>query len=219
MKPKIIGIVGGAGPLAGVKLFEKVIEMCNRKYGCYKDEDYPQIILNSFPFSDMLSEENDYDLLREELSLALNQLRYQGSEVLAIACNTLHIFLENECKELINLPQLLGDEMKFEKEPLVLCTSTSRLNSLHAKYFVCSYLENSSQLWLDNIIMRILQGAEPATIVEDLFKIIEQEEASCIVLGCTELSIYARILEFSGKKIIDPLDFLAKKLLEKSFGF
>jgi aspartate racemase len=37
------------------------------------------------------------------------------------------------------------------------------------------------------------------------------------VLGCTELSLFAKELSVSSKKIIDPLDVLAEKLLEKSF--
>jgi len=43
------------------------------------------------------------------------------------------------------------------------------------------------------------------------------ETASSIVLGCTELSIYRKELSDSSKKIVDPLEILAGKLLDYSF--
>lgn len=219
MKPKIIGIVGGAGPLAGACLLERVLTLSNRRYGCYRDADYPQVLLNSFPFSDMLTSEKDNRLLNAELSLSLNQLRAQGAVVLAIACNTLHNFLDadQDREDLINLPRMLGEELCSEEMPLVLCTSTSRENNVHNKFFECSYPEPFIQVKVDEIIDRILQGAEPHQIVTDLLTLIETSTASTIILGCTELSLFAKELAVSNKKIIDPLEILAKKILEKSF--
>ncbi len=219
MKPKIIGIVGGAGPLAGVNLLQRVFTLASRNYGCYRDADYPQVLLNSFPFSEMLTTEIDSEVLRSELNLSLNQLRAQGAKVLAIACNTLHNFLDpdQDCEDLINLPRLLGQQLRLEEIPLVLCTTTSRENNVHKNFFQCSYPEPSVQLKVDKIIDRILQGAEPGPIVVDLLALIKQECTSTIILGCTELSLFVEELMVSSKKVIDPLEMLAQKLLEKSF--
>src|SRR5262249_10823077 len=101
--------------------------------------------------------------------------------------------------------------------PLVLCTTASRVFMTHRNFFTCNYPSYSIQIWVDNVIDRILQGAESASIITDLFKIIEREEADTIILGCTELSLFSKVLELSNKKIIDPLDILAKKMVEKSF--
>lgn len=219
MKPKIIGIVGGAGPLAGACLLERVLILSNRRYGCYRDADYPQILLNSFPFSDMLTSKKDTVLLKAELSLSLNQLRAQGAEVLAIACNTLHNFLDadQDRRDLLNLPRILGEELCSEEMPLVLCTTTSKENKMHKKFFECNYPPPSIQIKVDEIIDRILLGAESHQIVRDLLTLIEQMTASTVILGCTELSLFAKELAVSNKKVIDPLEILAKKILEKSF--
>lgn len=220
MKPKIIGIVGGAGPLAGASLLERVFILSNRQYGCYRDSDYPQVLLNSFPFSDMLTSKKDSKLLRAELSLSLNQLRAQGAEVLAIACNTLHNFLDadQDREDLINLPRTLGQQIRLEKMPLVLCTATSRENNLHKFFLDCSYPEYSIQLKVDNLIDRILQGNESTSaLAKELSAIIEQSSASTVILGCTELSLLAKELAENSKNVIDPLDILARKILEKSF--
>jgi len=219
MKPKIIGIVGGAGPLAGANLLERVLILSNRSYNCYRDADYPQILVNSFPFSDMLTSEKDNLLLRSELSLCLNQLRAQGAEVLAIACNTLHNFLDadQEREDLIHLPRLLSMEMGSREVPLILCTMTSRENNLHKQFFECTYPEISVQAKVDEIIDRILKGKDLQLIAKDLLALIENEAASKVILGCTELSLFAKELATSKKKIIDPLEILAQKIVEKSF--
>ena len=153
MKPKIIGIVGGAGTFAGASLLERVLRLSRRRYGCYRDADYPQILLNSFPFSDMLTPQKDATHLKAELSLSLNQLRAQGAQVLAIACNTLHNFLEHDQDrgDLINLPRILGPQFLFKEIPLVLCTMTSRDNNLHKNFFECTVPEYSVQVKVDEI--------------------------------------------------------------------
>lgn len=217
VKPKIIGIVGGAGPLAGSRLLERVFAISNQQYGCYRDADYPQVLLNSYPFSDMLTSEKNEKLVRAELSLSLNQLRAQGAEVLAIACNTLHNFLEAEQDrdDLLHLPRLLAGECG--EMPLVLCTSTSRESKLHSQFFECVYPELSAQLQVDYLIDRILKGDATDPIVADLLALIEQERASTVILGCTELSLFAAELSASRKKVIDPLEILSQKIVKRSF--
>lgn len=220
MKPKTLGIVGGAGPLAGAYLLERVLVLSNRQYGCYRDADYPQILLNSFPFSDMLTAEKDDSLLKTELSFCLDQLRSQGAEVIAIACNTLHNFLDldQDQEDLLNLPRLLGEALRSEESPLVFCTTTSREKEMHKKFFDCTYPEPSIQTKVDDIIDRILRGMESDQIIVDLLALIEQSNASTVILGCTELSLFTQKLTISSKKVIDPLEILAKKILEKSFS-
>lgn len=219
MQPKIIGIVGGAGPLAGASLLERVFTLASSRYGCYRDADYPQVLLNSYPFSDMLTSEKNDRLLRDELSFCLNQLRAQGAEVLAIACNTLHNFLdaEQDRGDLIHLPRLLGEEIGAGEKPLVLCTTTSMEGKLHKRFFPCSYPEPSLQVKVDEIIDRILRGERPCAVVTDLLALIEQDAATTVILGCTELSLFAAELAVSSKRIIDPLEILAQKILEQSF--
>lgn len=218
MKPKVIGIIGGAGPFAGARLFERILTLSNLRYGCYRDADYPQVLLISFPFSEMLTFERNETQLKKELNQCINLLCQLGAEVLAIACNTLHNFLDQDHEALIQLPRVMEKELFVEEIPLVLCTSTSRNYNMHRKFFMCQYPEDIIQEKLDGIIDRILRGSETLAIVNDLLEIIEEEASSVVVLGCTELSLFAKELSVRSKKIIiDPLDVLAEKLLERSF--
>lgn len=72
MKPKSIGIVGGAGPLAGVFLLERILYLSGKRYGCHKDADFPKVFLISFPFSEMLCTDIDSAKLKKELGECLD---------------------------------------------------------------------------------------------------------------------------------------------------
>lgn len=219
MKPKPIGIIGGAGPLAGAFLLERIFSLSTKIYGCYRDADFPQVFLISFPFSEMLSPNADAALLRKELRDCLNALRKQGASILAIACNTLHAFLEEKdlLDDFVHLPQVLEEE-RLSDFPLVLCSSTSARLKLHKKFIRCSYPDGKTQREIDALIDQVLQGADRFMIIQKLQALIAKQNADTLVLGCTELSLFADQLSVAGKAIIDPLEIAAKKIVEKSFS-
>lgn len=219
MKPKSIGIIGGAGPLAGAFLLERVVSLSNKTYGCYRDSDFPKIFLISFPFSEMLSPIINTAKLRNELSECLNQLRNNGVSVLAIACNTLHAFLEeqDELDDLVHLPRILAKEIPPSEKPLVLCTSTSTQFGLHQRFFPCTYPDSQTQGQVDEIIDQILRGIDRAIVLKRLRKLLQAQKERTVILGCTELSLFTKSLSLPSKLILDPLEVAANKILEKSF--
>lgn len=220
MNPKCIGIIGGAGPLAGASLLERVLRRASSQYGCYKDADFPKVYLLSYPFSEMLTPEMDVLQLRQELKECLSQLRKSGAEVLAIACNTLHAFLDENEKDpdLIPMPAAIAAAIPAGESPLVLCTSTSRRFGLHKRTFQCVYPDIFTQLEIDEIIDQILKGADQQKIEEKLLAILKTQENGTIILGCTELSLFSNRLGGAKKIIVDPLDLLAKEILDKSYS-
>lgn len=220
MKPTSIGIIGGAGPLAGAFLLERVIALSGKVYGCYRDADYPQIFLVSFPFSEMLCQDMEIDKLRQELRGCLAQLRKNGASVLAIACNTLHAFLDekDDGNDLVNLPRTLAQEVFLDDQPLVFCTSTSVQFGLHKKFFPCIYPDPSTQQLVDEMIDQILKGVDSLVIIEKLKRLIQAQVSNTIILGCTELSLYSAHLSLPNKQIIDPLEVLANQVLKKCFN-
>jgi len=219
MKPKSIGIIGGAGPLAGAFLLERILSLSGKKYGCCRDADFPKIFLISFPFSEMLVTDIDIAKLRKELSECLHQLRRNGASVLAIACNTLHAFLDEKdaLDDLVHLPRTLAAEISLPDKPLIFGTSTSARFELYKKLFPCTYPDSETQDQIDKIINQILRGVDSQIILEKLEKLLRAQVANTVILGCTELSLYAARLSLSNKCILDPLEIVANKILEKSF--
>lgn len=219
MKPKCIGIIGGAGPLAGAFLLERLFALAGQVYGCYRDADFPKVFLISFPFSEMLYRNMDIAKLQEELSDCLKQLRKNGASILAIACNTLHAFLDQneEFHDLVHLPRIVAEEIVLDDPPLVLCTSTSVQFGLHQQFFPCMYPDTDTQQKVDALIDQVLKGAERSAACTELEKLIRTQKAQTVILGCTELSLFTAKLSVPNKRIIDPLELMANKILKKSF--
>jgi len=212
MKPISIGIIGGAGPMAGVMLLQRIFTLAGSQYGCFRDADFPEVQLLSFPFSEMLTEERDEAKVRAELSVCLKRLQSSGATVLAIACNTLHAFLDEIPDGLIHLPKVTAGEIPAGVVPLVLCTSTSSQFGLHKRFFPCTYPSAGDQVRVDQLIDQILKGEN---VAEQLTALIEQQEACTIILGCTELSLFTKDLTDTKKLIIDPLEITANRILEQ----
>jgi aspartate racemase len=220
MKPETIGIVGGAGPLAGAFLLERLLSLSRSDYGCYRDSDFPKIILISYPFSEMLSKERDSAQITSELTECLRELRKSGATLLAIACNTLHAFLDpqEDLEGLVHLPQTLADERLFKEPPLIFCTSTSAELKLHQQFFPCSYPDTKIQEEVDSLIAAILKKSDSGSHLATLEALLQKESANTLLLGCTELSLLSAQLKKGNKVILDPLEILAKTLLKKAFA-
>lgn len=219
MEPHCVGIIGGAGPQAGVFLLERLFNLAGKKYGCHRDFDFPKVFLISFPFSEMLCPGMDADRLKKELSDCLRQLRQNGASILAIACNTLHAFLDekDDLDDLIHLPRSVAEEVALLDPPLVLCTSTSAQFGLHRRFFPCYYPDLQLQKEVDEIIDQILKGTDRSESLDQLKRLIQKQSAKTVVLGCTELSLFSPHLSILGKVIIDPLEVAVGKILQKSF--
>lgn len=218
MRPKIIGVVGGAGPLAGVMLVQYLFQQAQQQYACQKDSDFPKVILLSYPFSDMLSPARNERQISDELQDCINALKTAGAEVICIACNTLHAYLVNQTG-IVNLIQIIQSEIQRLNimELTVLCTSTAKQHGVHRQYFNCRYLDDTDQLKTDRIIDRILANSYDNAAINELNSLIDRYSNSAMVLGCTELSQVVSKLQVEGKIIIDPLLLAAKKIISIAF--
>lgn len=213
-KMRSIGVVGGAGPMAGVALCERIVRMANIRYRCVRDCDYPRIVLISFPFSEMLSESADEQRIRTEIDGCLQELRSSGAVAMAIACNTLHAFLKGHQEGLVSILEVVEAAIPHGEPPLVLCTSASRERRVHASVFLCVYPNAAGQRRIDGWIEAILRGDRPS---KELGAFIRDQDARVVILGCTELSLLSGRVETGGRLLIDPLDLLALELLNRFF--
>ena len=208
-----IGIIGGAGPMAGALLFQKIIEISQKEYFCEQDADFPHIHLINYPFSDMLTTEKNETALKQELQICFSYFKNTGVSIAAIACNTLHSFLPPLPKG-IQLVHMIKETAIFLQEkqwenPLILCSHTAAKSRLHAHYFPCRYPKASVQEAIDIAIGKITMGDysdDHGTIIDSL-----QEEGP-IILGCTELSLLHDKRPLRLKNFCDPNLIVAKKL-------
>ncbi len=238
-----IGIIGGAGPMAGVLLFKKIITRCQKKYNCVQDKDFPKIILLNVPFAQMLKQNTKYQnelMVPEQLLGGIKFLNNSGVDRIIIACNTLHFFLdhENNSNKILNLVQVtdkyLSTCLDKKNKTFIYCTSLTANSKLYKNPNVvqnCRYQKD-----IDAIIMSILYGKysenDTGTLIKIFLKSIkENPEISSLLLGCTEFSVLNADFSFLKKleqiqnnsiqfnirkkiQVIDPLDIVVSKLFE-----
>lgn len=219
MNRKKIGIIGGAGPSAGSLLFNKVIEIFQRKHGCKQDFEFPHMLLLNFPFSDMLSKEKCDSLIKNELIECFNLIEKNEIDIVAIACNTLHAFLPALPPQ-VQLVHMVEEtknaiEGQCRTPPLVLCTTTSSEKKLHRNYFSCDYPDVTLQIILDRMIADITLGADLEIISKELSQLLPYGP---ILLGCTEFSYLHEKMPFSSRVIYDPNAIVAEKIADLYFS-
>ena len=229
-KTQCIGILGGAGPLAGSLLMTKVIQCCQIQYQCSQDDDFPKILLFSYPFSQMLqpnTSSQQEDKVHQQLQQALEFLYSSGCSVIAIACNTLHGFLTEAAAHndrLVHLPELAlrASIQKQCTRVLTLCTSTAVVHQVHQVPLVLpsASLQREVDALIQSLLCRsscIQDRHRLETLITQL--VDDDPEIGAVLLGCTELSVLNTEfpLELSGQIVIDPLELAAKELCKKYF--
>lgn len=214
-KNKDIVIIGGAGPAAGIVLTKQIIKICQEKYHCQRDRDFPYVSLLSFPFEEMLKT-HDKKKVADQLN-ALIQQECTHTKLWVIACNTLHCYLDD-----IKIPNTfvhLMEECKkvLHQKPIVLCSSTSKYYQVHRKYFACDYPHDEMQPRLDQLIDELM-AHEPTNAIYAKFKsILDTFPGRQIFLGCTEFSLLSPFFEDTNH-IVDPLRIIAETLCSLHFG-
>lgn len=103
-KKKIIGILGGMGPQASAKLVSLLVDLSAKEFKAKNGDDFPEIILDSIPIPDFISDKKNKQSLRSInfKETALNMLKKRvklmskmGVGMFAISCNTAHILLDD----------------------------------------------------------------------------------------------------------------------------
>jgi aspartate/glutamate racemase len=206
---KSFGIISGAGPMAGALLYRQIIELLQAQ-GVWQDADFPAIVLMNVPFSNMLGDHNNYELVQRELLAALEQLRQQA-DYIYIACQTLHAFLSTtdlQKYRIVSLLDLLKVEVSMHSKPIwVAASNTSRYLDLHRYINATGSLQYLEPEASDRAIQTILRGLKP-----DLNWLIEKTFENIVVLGCTEFSVSCHGMGFQW---IDPLQLAARDVVKK----
>ena len=215
--------------MAGVLLVQNIITLCQTKYRCVDDRDFPKILLVSYPFSEMLQPGTvlqSEEAVARELQSSIDFLTASNSNSVAIACNTLHSFLKEKNDRFVDMIIETKRHIKgvSPEKVLVLCTNTSKENNLYS-------IENAvfpgekEQRIVDDIIYQILQGNCTLHVKGRLEGLVKKILASnrrieATLLGCSELSVLQTTspLQHLNIPIIDPLNILSAKLCEYCFN-
>ena len=218
---KVLGIIGGVGPLATSYFMKKIINMTDAK----TDQEHIRMIIYNFPDipdrTKYILDKNEQDPLPYLKDLA-QRLKNDGACSIAIPCVTAQYFHER-LQETIDIPVFNGvqETADYLKEKDIGCVGIlgtdgtvksdlfgDALRNYGIRYFYPS-LEDQKK------VMSIIYDSVKAGKMLDDKELIKVAKslidmgAERIILGCTELSVIKEQFELPDY-FIDVLDVMAR---------
>jgi len=219
---KILGVVGGLGPEAGLEFCLNVA-----RRAAAQDGAVPHIILDSvsIPTESMVefAHGGEPEGGKEILLESVRRLNNAGASTIAIPCNTVHVFIDDlraaSSAPIISIIEETASACKRlgVKKICLLATSKTINGGLYHRQFTGAGIEAvcppaDAQRKLEGIIIKIncLDG-EPSDygeIAGIAISLAKERQADLVVLGCTDLSPSAGKITQSGIKVVDSLEEL-----------
>lgn len=239
----MIGIVGGAGPTAGLDLFRKIIE----ETVANADQQHVPVILWSVPSS--IPDRTEYleGRVKENPAIPISKvflkLEKAGATIAAIPCNTAHAapimerirFQLREAGSNIRIVSIIEETLKYLKNKFlpqtfigVLSTTGTWQNKIYrspleeAGFGVIDSLTYEEQNSIHDAIYGRVYGikahSEPVTdrarnILLSGANQLINRGAKAIILGCTEIPLAITERTINGIELIDPTRILARALI------
>ncbi len=223
---KVIGIIGGMGPLATVDLFRKIV--AHTKADC--DQEHLRVLIDNDPSipdrtAALLS---GGESPVPKLTAAAQKLQHSGADLLAIPCNTSHCFYD-AVQAAVDIPilhmiRITAQALQSRKirQAGLLATSGTVQAGIYQRIFagtdICLLTpgESGQQVIMD-AIYRIKSGS--LFIDRSGFRKVMDEMlrqgAETLILGCTELPL---LPDVGGPGFTDPTLELALEAVRLAGG-
>ena len=224
---KIIGIIGGMGPLATADLFTKIINFTDAE----KDGDHIHILIDNNP---KIPDRTSAILYGTESPLpylveSANRLVTAGADFLIIPCITSHGFYDELSKKVsIPILNIAEETAKYLvknslTKAVLLATDGTRHTDVFGKMFKkfdidLLYPSDSVQTEVMNVIYKgVKAGADKwdTSILNAELERLTGQGAQAVILGCTELPLAAVKYGINGN-LVDPTTVLAMAAIENA---
>lgn len=225
-----IVILGGMGPQASTKLLEVLFAMCNRDLNAKKDSDFPEVLLDSVPVPNFISNKKNIPVVQNILIERISKLELFNPICFAIACNTAHVLLpalqENTTIPFISIINEVSKKVTESniKKVGLLGTPVTIKSALYQNVLQKQNIEviipsKTDCQRVESVIRNVLAGK--ASTKNELLLIsisgsLIKNGAEGIILGCTELPlIFPKVFPVP---IFNSIEILAEALLKKYAG-
>jgi aspartate racemase len=225
---KVVGILGGMGPMSTVDLMRKVTE----KTPVQSEREHLRILVDSRPqipdrpAAVLGTGPSPVPMLQESARL----LEGWGADLIAIPCNTVHAFIEEVQEavtvEVLDMIGLVGRELakgvrKGAPVGLLATTAASRARIFHDRLLGFSLVtprDSDQEELVTKAILQVKVDDDVAAPREKLLRAVENLEPrpEAVVAGCTEveLALDGALLPVP---IIRPMDLLAGEIVERAW--
>jgi len=226
-KEKVVGIIGGMGPESTAELIRRVFLLTKTNV----EQDHIHIIADSNP---KIPDRTAYLLGKgpspvPALQETVKRLTQAGADLLAIPCNTAHIFYDDmqsaTSVPILNMIECCAEWTKKICQPGDQVGLLATLGTIKAGTYAQALSKRGLQSILpteeeQETLMEAIYGndgvkkgqySRPLEIVRELSEKLLARGAQAVIAGCTEISIIAD--EIKHPKIIDALTVLAKQIV------
>ena len=247
VKERVIGVLGGMGPAAGVDLVSKIIDQTDAR----SDHDHLPVALLNYPEriidrSTFLFGETDTNPAYAMAEI-LRQLESVGAVVAGIPCNTAHApaILDVVQEELdrtghdIRVLHMIAETAAFMDRHMPHVQTVGTLSTL-AVYELGLHRKPLEEAGFDVVVPddEIKENVVNRTIFDTDFGLKAQSHpvtdrarqnlvtaidhlvekgADAVVLGCTELPLAPMVEERSDVLLVDPAEILARALIRETY--
>ncbi|MBQ6018620.1 MAG: aspartate/glutamate racemase family protein [Clostridia bacterium] len=228
MQEKILGVLGGVGPLATVYFMDMLVKMTAAETD---QEHIPVLCFNHATIPDRTayildnSRENPLPVMERDAQM----LEKAGASYIVIPCNTAHYFYD-QLQEKVRIPiiNIINETVEYirQKDPSVKKIGILATEGTIAARAYQNSCERSGvdydtpnefdQKSLMNIIYNQVKAGKPADFEEfmRIIGVMKHDGCDAVILGCTELSIIHRDFKMNRPDVVDSLQVLAKRSIE-----
>lgn len=230
MIDRAVGVIGGIGPMSTAYFYELVLSLTDASCD---QEHVNMIILNHASIPDRTSficGKSDNSPLPYLIKDAGN-LEKIGAEFIVIPCNTAHYFFDEVAKSVkVPVLNIVTEAVSFAKKRFpdikrlgILATDGTILSKTYElacarEGIECVIPDAEYQAMTMSLIYDTVKAGKKVN-KDEFNKILEHmrsRECSCIVLGCTELSVAKNECGISSPDVLDSLEVLAIRTVEES---
>jgi len=225
---KILGIIGGMGPLATVHFFQKLVELTPAK----EDQDHPRILIDNNPkIPDRTGaifgkNPSPVPLIVE----TVQNLFKAGADVLAMPCVTAHFFFDEIQKEVdIPIIHMIRETKKRytssysgKKIGLLSTDGTRKAKIFQSEFSPYPFIIPDEDTQKE-FVMKAIYGktgvksgkthAAKSLILRACRKLID-DGAEVLLSGCTEIPVILNPQDVA-VPLLDPIQILAEVCLEQ----
>ncbi|MEO1623938.1 MAG: amino acid racemase [Bacteroidota bacterium] len=245
-KARVIGIIGGMGPHAGLAVFNHILNQTNVQ----KDQDHLSVVLMSFP--EQIMDRSEFLFGKAGINPAesildiVQKLSDSGASVIGMACNTAHasriynVIMEvlpqiNPSLHLVHMPYetclYIKEQLPGARRVGVLSTNGTYKAGIYRRQLQALGLEpilpdaNFQSTVIHRMIYDPVFGikAHPENIRPEVyelwnqaFEFFRQQQTDAVVLGCTELGLVIKGDQIGPIKIVDSTKLLATALIREA---
>lgn len=223
---KLLGILGGMGPLASTAFLQTIYRK-NIKKGC--EQDYPNVILHSIPTipnrCDAVASKRR--LFENILANSLQTINISPVSKIVVCCVTSHQFfyclpfeISNKIISLVDVIKSELDKLEEKKSALLLASKPTYQAGLFDDKHIITPSDADKQYIHDIIYNKLKPGLSIEPIYEEISWLLAEYNTDTFIAGCTEFHLLTNFIESNGlgglgktgMNFIDPLMTIAENL-------